>query len=158
LQIIDDEANRGEDFLYTLRRIEFLAALITENSTYDLNSEMTRNLVEEKSRDLTTAIVRFFNGALIYFSGTFPGNLVKSIALGTQCYDDAQKFLDVAIREYDQAVLNLAGRVIATMKYEQDVNRKEQRDEKSSLNGYLPRTDPWKRNCIHFIRQEGKRR
>jgi hypothetical protein len=71
LQIIDGEAARGKDFLATLRRLEFQAALIADNPNYDLNSASTRDLVEEKSRDLMTAIVKFFNDALIYFSKSF---------------------------------------------------------------------------------------
>jgi hypothetical protein len=75
-QIVTDEAKRAEDFLYSLRRIKFQAAVIADNPTYDLNSESTRNLVEEKSRDLMTAVIKFFNGALI-FSKNFAGELTN---------------------------------------------------------------------------------
>jgi hypothetical protein len=124
-QIVDTESSRADDFLFNLRRIEFQAAIIADNPTYDLNAESTRNLVEEKSRDLMTAIVRFFDSALIYFSRHFvgmlrkicrlteSGTLAKSLAEGTKCYEDTQKHLDVAIREYDQAVLHLAARAVA---------------------------------------------
>jgi len=52
LQLLNAQSNRGDDFLSNLRRIEFQAAIIAENPTYDLNVESTRSLVEEKARDL----------------------------------------------------------------------------------------------------------
>lgn len=70
-------------------------------------------------------IVKFFNDALIFFSQSFAGrrvnqhanclgNLVKAITTGTEGFAEAQKNLDVAVREYDQAVLHLAVRMIAS--------------------------------------------
>jgi len=56
-----------------LGRLEFQAALIADNPNYDLNSVSTRDLVQEKSRDLMTAAVRFFNNALVCFSKSFAG-------------------------------------------------------------------------------------
>ena len=46
---------------------------------------------------------------------TRAGNLVKSIAAGTNDSEEAQKNLDVAIREYDQAMLHLAARTVTGM-------------------------------------------
>ena len=71
--MIHMEATRSGEFLLSLRRIEFQAAIIADNPTYDLNSASTRDLVAEKSRDLMTAVVKFFNAALIYFSKSFAG-------------------------------------------------------------------------------------
>jgi len=41
------------------------------------------------------------------------GNLTNTIAQGSELYDNAQKKLDLSIREYDQAVLDL-GHVTAS--------------------------------------------
>jgi hypothetical protein len=56
-----------------LRRIEFEAALLADNPHYDLESMSSRNLVQEKSTDLMTAIVTFFNSSLIHFRKNFFG-------------------------------------------------------------------------------------
>jgi hypothetical protein len=67
-KIIEDEADREEEFLSYLRKIEFQAKLLAENEDYNLNSQETRHLVEGKSKELMTAVVQFFNSALNYFS------------------------------------------------------------------------------------------
>jgi hypothetical protein len=123
LQIFDTVSGRSEEFLFNLRRIEFQAGLIADNPTYDLNSEATRNFVEDKSRDLMTSIVRYFNSALLYFSNSFlgkpsiflliQGNVAHSVIDNPDDYTETLKELDNAIREYDQAVLHLAARVVA---------------------------------------------
>ena len=61
--------------MFYLRRIEFEAALLADNPHYDLSdSGSPRNLVQEKSTDLMTAIIFFFNSSLIYFRKNFFGN------------------------------------------------------------------------------------
>lgn len=73
-----------------------------------------------------TAIVKFFNSALVYFSEGFFGktttyysdrvvNFSKTVVQGSKLYEDGKKRLDAAIREFDQAVLHLTARVIAGM-------------------------------------------
>jgi hypothetical protein len=57
-----------------LRRIEFQAALVADNPSYDLDLEMTQNLLKEKSMDLLSAVIKFFNSALVYLSKGFLGN------------------------------------------------------------------------------------
>jgi hypothetical protein len=115
---------RRDDFLSCLRSIEFQAALLADNQGYNLNSEITRNLVEEKATELMTAIVCFFNSALIHFNKSLGGNISKQILADqgnlvlafikdSKSYDDAKKSVDVAIREYDQAVFHLAVRLVA---------------------------------------------
>lgn len=71
-QILDGEAGRGDDFLFYLRRIEFEASLLADNPNYDLVLDTTH--LEEKSTDLISAIIRFFNSALVYFSKDFFGS------------------------------------------------------------------------------------
>ena len=61
----------AEDFLRQLRRIDFQAARVAQNPRLDLNSPTTRDLMREKSVDLMTAIVEFFNSALIVFNQNF---------------------------------------------------------------------------------------
>lgn len=79
----------------------------------------------EKSIDLLTAIIGFFNSALIFLSHGFFGeiltahllkvaNLLKSIGEGSQVYKDGKKRLETAIAEYDQAVFDLAASVVAS--------------------------------------------
>jgi hypothetical protein len=76
-QIIDNEVGRGEDFLSYLRRVEFQAAILADNPNYDLDLESTQKLVNEKSTDLMTAIIKFFDSALIYFSHNFFGSILS---------------------------------------------------------------------------------
>ena len=71
---MNDESTRGEDFYIQLKRIEYQAARVSENPNFDLNSESTRNLMKEKSIDLMTAIVKYFNSALLYYSHDFFSN------------------------------------------------------------------------------------
>lgn len=71
-------------------------AVVTENPTYYLNSEMMRNLVEEKSRDLTAAIVGSYNSALVGASPEILRNQLHWALSGN--YEDGQKNFDIAIR------------------------------------------------------------
>ena len=66
-----EEADRADDFFDTLRRIEFQAALLADNPNYDLDSEKSLNIIEEKSTDLMSAIIIYFNSSLIYFRKNF---------------------------------------------------------------------------------------
>jgi hypothetical protein len=97
-----------------LRRIEYQAARVAQNPNFDLNLESTRNLMQEKSLDLMTGIVRFLNFALIYFNHNFFANLLKSIGRGTEIYEAGKRQLENAIKEYDQAVYDLTASVVAS--------------------------------------------
>ena len=70
-QILEDEAGRAEDFRSQLRVIEFQVALIADNPNYDLRLETTQKLLENASTQLLTAIVQFFNSALLYLGSGF---------------------------------------------------------------------------------------
>lgn len=107
-----------------MRRIEFQAALLADNPNYNLDLQVTQNLLKEKSTDLLSAVIKFFNSALIYFSEgvlrklrqcTFLHlvNVSKTIWKGPQLYEDGKKLLDIAIREYNQAVMHLTAHVVA---------------------------------------------
>jgi len=67
------EAGREEEFYIQLRRIEFQSARIVENPNFDFNADSTRNLMKEKSIELLTAIVEFFDSALLYYNHNFFG-------------------------------------------------------------------------------------
>jgi hypothetical protein len=73
--ILEQESSRCDDFLYNLRRIEFQAALLADNPSYDLDLETTQNLLKEKSTNLMSAMFKFFNSALVYLSRGFLGEL-----------------------------------------------------------------------------------
>lgn len=71
-QILDDETIRSDDFYRLLKCIEYQAHRVA-NPNYDTIPESTRQIIQEKGTDLITAIVRFFNSALLYFSRSFAG-------------------------------------------------------------------------------------
>jgi hypothetical protein len=48
-------------------------------------------------------------------------NLLNSIGTGANVYEDGKKKLESAIREYDQAILDLAASVVAGMAYVQSL-------------------------------------
>jgi hypothetical protein len=52
--------------------------MLANNPNYDLDLEKTQALLEEKSTDLMSAIIRFFNSSLVYFSRGFFRNSVDS--------------------------------------------------------------------------------
>lgn len=81
--------------------------------------------MQEKSVSLMVGIVKFLNSAIIYLNQTFFGiiptsrliyvvNLVKTVAQGGQMYADGKQALEVAIKEYDQAVVDLTASVLAS--------------------------------------------
>lgn len=70
---LDETSSRGDDFFTQLRRIEYQSARIAGNPNFDLNSKSTRNLMKEKSIDLLTGIVNFFNSALLFYNHNFFG-------------------------------------------------------------------------------------
>jgi hypothetical protein len=71
VKLLEEESSRGEDFLHYLRRIEFEAAIIADNPNFDLGLETTQKFLEDKSTDLMSAIINFFNAALDYFCHDF---------------------------------------------------------------------------------------
>jgi len=73
---MNEESGHADDFYCQLRRIEYQASRI---STIDLTVESTRTLMHEKSLDLMTAIVKYLNGALIYFNSNFFGKPLRDL-------------------------------------------------------------------------------
>jgi hypothetical protein len=66
-----EEASCASDFDIQLRRMEYQSARIAENPNFDLNLESARNLLSEKATDLMTAMVEFFDSALLYYNRNF---------------------------------------------------------------------------------------
>ena len=72
------EPDHAEDFNRQLERIEYQAARVAQNSqntNFDLDQARGRDLRREKSIYLMTAIVKFFNSALLYFNSKFFGKI-----------------------------------------------------------------------------------
>ena len=73
-KVLETETGRRDEFLFYLKRIEFQAAILADNPKYlTLDLESTQDLMNEKSTDLMTAIIKFFNAALNYFARGFFG-------------------------------------------------------------------------------------
>src|SRR5438045_2420509 len=71
-QIVEDEHSRATDFYDQLNRIQFQAARVSENQAFNIHPQTKRSFMREKATALITAIVKFFNSALLYFChGTF---------------------------------------------------------------------------------------
>src|SRR5437762_2305517 len=77
-KLLDDESGRADEFHTYLRRIEFQAARIVENPSLCFRLDTTQGLMQEKSIDLLTAIVTYFNSVLLYFSHDFFGEINRS--------------------------------------------------------------------------------
>lgn len=71
-QIIESSC-RTDDFLFQLERIEYQAARVAENPNFDRMSPSKRNFMRERGIHLITAIIKFLDSALAYFSQGFLG-------------------------------------------------------------------------------------
>lgn len=78
------KSNRTDDFYDKLERIEFQAARLARNPNLDKMSDSNRNLMREKGVHLITAIVRFLNTALLYFSQGVTGMSLLPLSLHIQ--------------------------------------------------------------------------
>jgi hypothetical protein len=111
-----------------LKVIEYQAARLAENPNFNIQSELAQNLLQEKAIDLLTGIIKFLNVALRHFSQTFPsidkytfsqfanrtlGRLITAVTEGAKAYEDGKNALQLAIREYDQAILDLTATIVA---------------------------------------------
>lgn len=130
-KLLDNESDRADEFHTYLRRIEFQAVRIVENPSLKLRLDTTQSLMQEKSIDLLTAIVTYFNSSLIYFSRDFfgeinsmsvvnnwIGNLLRTIiGGGSKVYEDGKRALEIAIHEYDQAILDLSAAALSSLSF-----------------------------------------
>ena len=87
-----------------MRGIEYQAARVAENPNFSLNPETTRDLMKEKSVDLMTGIIKFFNSALLCFCRNFFGMLLSSVKLMTNSQsfeNNSQRTGNLRRREQD---------------------------------------------------------
>jgi len=116
-----------------LRRVESEIVILANNPNFDLASDSIRTYLEDKSTNLLTAFIMFLNAALIYFLREFFGNksrihallttelilclvnLSKTALSGSQGYQNSKDRLDMALRDYDHAILQLTARLVAGM-------------------------------------------
>ena len=86
-----------------MERITFQSQRISEMGS--LPGFTMTNILVEKSTDLMTAILKYLRRSLVYFRHSYFHNLGKTVLLGPQIYASAKTDLDIAIKEYDQALL-----------------------------------------------------
>lgn len=103
LQIADQEQSRGEDFLKQLDRIQYQALRVAEVQKH--NDLEVSELLLEKSTNLMTAVILFLKDSIMFFRHDYFYNLGKTVLLGPKIYSDARAALELAIAEYDQALL-----------------------------------------------------
>lgn len=100
-----------------LELAEYQAARI-ETNNFDLISDRTLGMVREKALNLMTAIVEFFNSALVYFSHNFSciipfltslsvANMFKVLTQGESGYEKTKVKLVAAVKMYDQSLVDL---------------------------------------------------
>lgn len=104
LSIAETERSRAEDFLQELQRITYQSSRVGELQKNLAEADMGDLLIERSTR-LLTAIIVYFKGSIIYFRHSYFYNLGKVVLQGEQIYTDATRQLQVAIQEYDQALL-----------------------------------------------------
>jgi hypothetical protein len=118
---LESQAGRANEFYEQLPRIEYQSARLAENPNFELDLDITRDLMKEKSINLMTGIVEFFDAALLYFNDNFfrtsifcqsnVDKLFKEIS-APEFYKSGTSKLDAVIKEYDQAVLDLTAKVV----------------------------------------------
>ncbi|KAF8244389.1 hypothetical protein K440DRAFT_663489 [Wilcoxina mikolae CBS 423.85] len=101
--LADQESARGEDFLKQLERIQYQSLRVAE--VHKCAEVEVGELLREKSTNLMTSVIRFFDSSIIFFKHDYFYNLGKTVLLGPKIYSDARAELDLAIAEYDQALL-----------------------------------------------------
>lgn len=80
MQTIYDESQKGSEFYQYLARVEYQAARLGGNPHFNLTKDSFNNHMRDKSIDLMTAIVLFFDSALVYFqSNVFGMSLISQI-------------------------------------------------------------------------------
>jgi tetratricopeptide (TPR) repeat protein len=103
LSIAEQERSRAGDFLKQLERITYQCSRVAEIQKLP-EPEMNEVLVERSTR-LLTAIIMYFRASIIFFRHGYFYSLGKTLLSGSQVYGDVREALDMAITEYDQALL-----------------------------------------------------
>lgn len=104
LSIAEMERTRSDDFLQELQKITYQSSRIAELQKSLAASEMGDLLIERSTR-LLTAIIVYFKDSIIYMRHGYFYSLGKAVVQGEKVYTDAKLQLQVAIHEYDQALL-----------------------------------------------------
>jgi hypothetical protein len=141
-----------------LKRIGFQSARVADNPNFDFMSESIRDLMQKKGIHLLTAIINFFTSALHYFSKGFAGTSspsgqqisghIRDTLVEGGKYNDGKSMLELAIEEYDQAVIDVTTSIVGSrqlrygfltkafilMRYYFEVKKKM----RNSWNGYRP--------------------
>lgn len=102
--IMETERARSEDFLLELQKITYQSSRIAQLRKSLAEHEMGDPLIERSTR-LLTAIIVYFKDSIIYLRHNYFYNLGKVLVRGEQVYSDAKTQLQLAIQEYDQALL-----------------------------------------------------
>ncbi|EED21754.1 hypothetical protein TSTA_089930 [Talaromyces stipitatus ATCC 10500] len=104
LDLAEQERSRAKDFYCTLQRVMYQCSRIAEIQKTAVDGEWN-HLVIQKSTQLLTAIIRYFDESITFFSQGFTQMLGSSILLGQGRYSGVETALNQAILEYDQALL-----------------------------------------------------
>lgn len=75
LEKVNAQSQKGFEFYQYLERIEYQSARLSANPHFNLTNASSNVLLCDKSVDLLTMIVSFFDSALIYFHSDIFGNL-----------------------------------------------------------------------------------
>lgn len=72
--MLEKEVGRSDQFEEQLQRIQYQSERVACNPNYDFNLEGAQKLMKEKSIQLLTAVVNYFNSALLYYNQTSFGS------------------------------------------------------------------------------------
>ncbi|KAH8703184.1 hypothetical protein BGW36DRAFT_457513 [Talaromyces proteolyticus] len=104
LNLAEEERSRAGDFLKNINNITYQCSRIAELQKTIGKREWNR-LVIQKSTQLLTAVIRYFNASIVFFCQNSLQILGNSVFQGTQRYSSVLESLKQAIAEYDQALL-----------------------------------------------------
>ncbi|KAI7973366.1 hypothetical protein EIK77_008275 [Talaromyces pinophilus] len=104
LDLSEQERSRAKGFQHTLQSVTYQCSRIAEVQKTTVDGDWN-HLVIQKSTQLLTAIIQYFNESIIFFSQGPSQILGSAILLGQDRYAGVKAALDQAIVEYDQALL-----------------------------------------------------
>ncbi|GAM43106.1 hypothetical protein TCE0_044f17647 [Talaromyces pinophilus] len=104
LDLSEQERSRAKGFQHTLQSVTYQCSRIAEVQKTTVDGDWN-HLVIQKSTQLLTAIIQYFNESIIFFSQGPSQILGSVILLGQDRYAGVKAALDQAIVEYDQALL-----------------------------------------------------
>jgi hypothetical protein len=120
---VDAQSRKGSEFYHYLERIEYQSARLSANPHFNLENVSSNILLRDKSVDLMTTIVSFFDSALVYFHSDIFGKPFQYQVNLDQIWDTVGREdnyhhgrtkVDEAIKEYDQAVFDYVSEISTT--------------------------------------------